>query len=132
METKKIELEEGKSITVWRMNNGFKSDWNDKSIIISASEGPTDPKTGKATTKQERRVSNGNYRIYGMIYGILSTEGYNISEPKDLEIGLSETELDLRKRFVRTLDGRIADRVWNEILEINKVDEEKTESLKKN
>lgn len=127
MKTKEVEINSlEQPVTIWKMNNGFRNDWIDK--IGELKESVDD----KGRVKQEVVYNNKKMRLYALVYGILEASELNINKPNDILLGLTKAEELSRLRVIRGLDPRIADKIYKEITDFNKVDVEEVEEIKKN
>jgi hypothetical protein len=116
MKTKQIEVD-GKKVTVWKMNFGFRSDYQD-----DATETKIEMKNGK----RERSVNirNGRMILMTLLYGIYESTDLGIPAPKSIEFGLSAEEKELRLQILRNLEMN-TDKIFEEINKLNtEVDEE--------
>lgn len=116
MKTKEIEVD-GKKLTVWKMNLGFRSDYQDDTVKITVkAEG----------NKREKSVDvyNGRIILMTLVYGIYESVDLGIEKIKDLEMGFTPEEKNQRIKVVRTLDIDTM-KIFDEIDNINiDVDEE--------
>ena len=116
MKQKTIEVE-GKKITIWKMNFGFRSDYQGDTTKTSF-----ETKNGKREKKVE--IDNGRMVLMTLVYGIYESEDLGIPAIKNLELGFTAEEKELRLKKVRTLDVD-TDPIFEAINEINtEVDEE--------
>lgn len=120
IKTKEVELE-GKKITIWKMNLGFRTDYQgDTTETVWRNEGNR--------RIRDVVVHNGKLLLMTLVYGIYKSEDLGIKEPKDLSMGLSPEEKESRIKIIRELDFDI-DKLYEEIQEFNTEVEE--EVLKK-
>ena len=121
MKTKELKeipgLEKDKTVSIWKMNYGFKSDLQGHTTNITVAKA------------EETKVDFAKLRIMTLVYGIYETVDLGISKPADLELGLNDTEMKQRLRAVRTLNTDAADFLYVEINKLNTEIEE--EVLKK-
>lgn len=113
MESKTIELPDGKNVIIWKMNYGFKTDL----------QGYVSKTDGEAIS-----LDMGKMQIYTAVFGIYSSDDLGIQPPKDLEMGLSTEEINNRLKKIRGLVAG-GDLLYKEINKLNK--EVSDEILKK-
>lgn len=113
MKTKELkglpELDADASVTVWKMNNGFKNDMQ---------EGVTEVKVS-ASGKKEINVNTQKMRMNWIVFGIYSSEALGIKEPSSIVLGLTDVEKKERLSIVRQMDSELADEIYDAIIEIN-------------
>lgn len=116
MKTKEVEVD-GKKITVWKMNLGFRSDYQDDTIQTTVkSDG----------NRKERSVDlkNGRMILMTLVYGIYESTDLGIVPPKDLTMGFTPEEKAQRMKIIRMLEVD-TEKIFEEIDKINSdVDEE--------
>lgn len=116
MKTKDIEVD-GKKITIWKMNLGFRTDYQgDTTKTVWRQEGHK--------KIRDVEIDNGKLVLMTLVYGIYKSEDLNIPEPKDLTYGFTPEEKENRIKIVRMLDLNV-DNIYEEINILNtSVDEE--------
>ena len=122
MKTKDIKVDD-KTVTIWRMNFGFKTDYQGdttKTVWIDKK----DPNTGRVRKIRDVIVDNGKLILYTLLYGIYKSDDFGILPPTDLELGFTPEEKDKRLRIIRGLNIN-TDLIYEEINNINgEVEEE--------
>ena len=116
MKTKEIEVD-GKKLTIWKMNFGFRSDYqSDTTTTRVSNEG------GKSS--REISIDNGKMMLMTLLYGIYESQDLGIPAIKDIESGFKPEEKEARLRKIRAIDIN-TDEVFNEINKLNsEVDEQ--------
>lgn len=120
MKTKEI-IVDNKKITVWKMNLGFRTDYQGSTTVTSF-------KNVNGKVVKDVSIDNGKLILMTLVYGIYNSDDLNIPAPKDLAMGLTPEEVNHRVRVLRSLDFD-TDIVYEEINKINTEVEE--EVLKK-
>jgi hypothetical protein len=120
MKTKEIEVD-GKKITIWKMNFGFRSDYQGDT---------TSTRVEMVNGKRERKVEvdNGKMILMTLVYGIYESNDLGIPAPSSIELGFNPSEKENRLKKIRSLDLDV-DKIFDAINEINTEVEE--EVLKK-
>lgn len=110
MKTKQIEIEGlDNPVTIWKMNFGFQQDFSEEVTEM---------------TDTETRYLSGKANIYTLVYGIWKAPSLSIQEPDSLQRGLTDQEKRARVSQIRSMDVDIAQRIKEEIAELNKVNQE--------
>lgn len=110
MKTKQIEIEGlDNPVTIWKMNFGFQQDFSEEVTEM---------------TDTETRYLTGKSNIYTLVYGILKAPSLSIKEPDSLQRGLTDQEKRARVAQIRSMDVDTAQRIKQEIAELNKVNQE--------
>lgn len=123
MKTKDVEVE-GNKVTIWKMNLGFRSDYQgDTTKTVWKKR--KNPKTGKEESYRDVEVDNGRLILYTYVYGILKSDDLGIPEPKDLQLGLTPEEKEHRIRVIRNLDIELSP-IYEEINAFNGEADEET------
>jgi hypothetical protein len=128
VKTKEIEIH-GKKIIIWKLNLGFKSDFEDDTtetkVIIK------DSKDNKENNVQkEIKIDNGKLSTYTLVYGIYESVDLGIPLVKDLVGGFSPEEKRNRIRKIRSFEFDTTELI-TQINEINKDTEVDEEVIKK-
>jgi len=118
-------LEPEQSITIWKMNYGFKSDLQGETTGMSMEQGEGEKMSGSA------KMDITKLKILNLVYGIFESSSLNISAPKDLGMGLTQVEKDQRTRAIRALSVESGAYIFKKIGEINKDNKEEAETIKK-
>jgi hypothetical protein len=107
MKTKELKeipsLEKDKTISIWRMNHGFKSDLQGETTSINLSN------------KEDTKIDFSKLRIMTLVYGIYESSDLGISKISDIDMGFSEEEKKNRVKIVRRMDSQVADFLYKEI-----------------
>ena len=106
MKTEEIILPDGKKANIWKLNYGFKSDM----------QGAVSKITNKG---EDLEINVGNVQLMTLVYGIWDSADLFIEAPKDLELGLSTEEINLRLKKIRGLESG-GDLLYKEINRLNK------------
>lgn len=120
-------MKEGEEVIIWRMNNGFKSDFQGACSEVSLQQDPTNP---KKPPRPIITLSPAKMRLQMLIYGIWEAKSYGITVPRNHKLELAADELSQRTMVVRSeMDEQLADKIYEELLELNKavVDQEELE-----
>ena len=120
MKTKDVVVN-GKTFKIWKMNLGFKADYQNATTKVELIN-----ENGKL--KRDVQIDGSKIIMMAIVYGVYSSDDYNIPPPKDIGLGLSPEELNQRVRIVRQFDFD-ATELYEEINKFN-VSEE-PEVLKK-
>lgn len=122
METKEFTLPNNKKIVVWKMNHGFMSDLQGKTTTITYEN-----------KKKSVNVDFRALRLYNIVYGLWSSQDYNIPAPKDAIMGLMDDEINQRLMVIRQLDGDTASAMFDAVAELNNDQDDKksTDQIKK-
>ena len=120
MKTKVVE-KKGNKITIWKMNFGFRSDYQGDTTITTYKKVN---KGGKDIMVRDVKIDNGKMILMTLVYGIFESTDMGIPAPKNLKLGLTPEEKEMRLEIIRSLDYDLDD-VFTAIQEINEeVDEE--------
>lgn len=124
MKTKEVNIEGVGSVTVWKMNNGFRSDLSDAAIKVNT----------EVKGRENIEVSMGKSRIFWQVFGIYESQVLGINKPTDLDMGLTDAEIQFRLRKVRTLSPEVSSKIYDAIVELNTADDltdKESDALKK-
>lgn len=109
------ELAEDAKCTIWKMNNGYRSDYQDSFTEVAGTD---------AKGKPIIHVSSGKLKNYALVFGILECSALGFSKPTDMLAELDAKELNQRYRKVRSLDRETVDYLFEKVQELNAPDEE--------
>ena len=113
-------LTEDVKVTIWKMNNGYRSDYQDSFTEVVG----TDNK-GKPIIS----VSSGKLKNYSLVFGILESVSLGFKKPTDMLSEMDASEINTRYRKVRNMDQKAVAHLFTKIQELNVPDDE--EVLKK-
>jgi len=110
-------LEAEDSVTIWKMNYGFRSDLQGEISEMNVQQigNKTEGKANMDITK---------YKILNLVYGIFESKILNIKPPIDLGMGLNQQEKEERIRAIRMLNGEAGTFLFKKIGELNKEPED--------
>lgn len=114
-------LEAEQSVTIWKMNYGFRTDMSSNALKVSVDG------LGKKKVDVDTKV----IRINQLVFGILESEALKIAAPKDVDMGLDDEEILARMKVVRNLDPDLGTTIYKHIIALNKIDSEKEDDEKK-
>ena len=117
-------MEATKSVTIWKMNYGFKSDLQGETSSMSM-EQEGNKMSGSA------KMDITKLKILNLVYGIYESPDLGINSPVDLGRGLSTEEKDKRIVAIRALDIDSGSHIFKEIGRINKDDPDNETTKKK-
>lgn len=120
MKTKEVVVND-KKFTIWKMNLGFKTDYQNSTTKVELIN-----ENGKL--KRDVHIDGSKIIMMAIVYGVYSSNDCNIPPPNDIGLGLSPEELNHRIKIVRQFDFDVTE-LYEEINQFN-VSEE-PEVLKK-
>lgn len=121
VQTKKFEHEDlDEPIVYWKMNYGFRQDFNDYAMEYQMDENDS---------VASMQIKTGHASLYWLVFGIFRAPSLNIQKPNDIRRGLSDREIKDRLAVVRTMDIEIAEALKNEIMSFNNSTEEGEEEI---
>lgn len=115
------------SVVIWRMNNGFKTDFQGSCTKVIVQPDPDPRKAPKPVFSLEPS----KMRIYLLVYGIWESSYLGIVKPSNPNLELPDNEVNKRKEIVRNLDPALSDAIYDELLILNSDNEDKDEIIKK-
>jgi len=118
-------MEDNVTVTIWKMNYGFKSDLQGDISSMSV-EQDGDKTSGRANMDITK------LKILNLVYGIYESAELGINSPKDLGMGLSTEEKTQRTRAIRCLDLEAGAHIFKQVGIINKDNAEENKVIKKN
>lgn len=122
-------MKEGEEIIIWRMNNGFKSDFQGACTEITLHQDPQNP---RRPPRPVVVLNPAKMRLQMLIYGIWEAKSIGITAPKNHKMELTPDELSQRTIAVRSeMDEQLADAVYEKLAELNKAAEDQEELGKK-
>jgi hypothetical protein len=110
MKTKVVEIE-GKKVTVWKMNFGFRSDYQGETTQTKIS-------SDNNKRKKEVTIDNGKVILMTLVYGIFESSDLNIPQIQNLELGFTPEEKEHRLRIIRSLEID-TEKIFDAINELN-------------